>query len=350
MSYKRAVHLVGIGLLVYLFYKIGFRSVVGCLRDTRVDVFVASFAVSPLIWILHTARFRRLLQLQGIEETFAGTLRYYLLGQYYGFVTPGKLGSLLRAWFIRADHACSLYQSVLPVVYDRLADILSLLTLGLFGVIRLFRLSLSVSVSVLGIGVIALAFAAALGQRHVLAALARSCVKTLVPHRLRESLFHGSREAALGLPGWHHLAFLYGTSTLGWICVYLQTWIIALSMDIAIPVYDYVIVIPLASIAGLIPITISGFGVREAVAIKILAYYGVAAGKALAFSLVAYSINALMPAVGGLGVVLHELIRNGHRAGPLITPEGSGERLDKREASREHETARLQRKASDIEG
>lgn len=56
--------------------------------------------------------------------------------------------------------------------------------------------------------------------------------------------------------------------------------------------------------AGLLPISISGLGVRENLAAFILAYYAVDSAAAVGTSLFVFFINAILPAIGGIFIIL----------------------------------------------
>jgi len=56
---------------------------------------------------------------------------------------------------------------------------------------------------------------------------------------------------------------------------------------------------PLGTVAGLIPISISGLGTREAVLVSVFVLYGIAPEKVMSMSLVGLILCAYIPAFAG---------------------------------------------------
>ncbi|MCB0283404.1 MAG: flippase-like domain-containing protein [Calditrichaeota bacterium] len=56
--------------------------------------------------------------------------------------------------------------------------------------------------------------------------------------------------------------------------------------------------------AGLIPVSVSGLGVRENIAVLLLAKYGVPGAGAVGISLLLFFINAILPAIAGVFIII----------------------------------------------
>lgn len=56
--------------------------------------------------------------------------------------------------------------------------------------------------------------------------------------------------------------------------------------------------------AGLIPVSVSGLGVRENIAVLLLAQYGVPGAGAVGISLLLFFINAILPAIAGVFIII----------------------------------------------
>ena len=80
---------------------------------------------------------------------------------------------------------------------------------------------------------------------------------------------------------------------------FTQLYILALSFPINIPYFSFILIYPIASLIGLIPITISGFGTREGTLIQLFTIYGISQDTTVAISLVGYIVTMLCPAIAG---------------------------------------------------
>jgi uncharacterized membrane protein YbhN (UPF0104 family) len=82
---------------------------------------------------------------------------------------------------------------------------------------------------------------------------------------------------------------------------YLVAWlIVAKSLGIDLPAASFLLTVPVVSLSTMIPLTISGVGIREGAWIVLLAPYGVPAADALTLSLVYFGCWMLVAAVGGV--------------------------------------------------
>lgn len=87
-------------------------------------------------------------------------------------------------------------------------------------------------------------------------------------------------------------------SLLSYLLLIASSWAVVVAMDIDITLAALAWVRPMVFLLTLLPFTIGGLGVREAGFIALLHLYGVAAGDALAFSLVLFAIQAVIGSVG----------------------------------------------------
>jgi uncharacterized membrane protein YbhN (UPF0104 family) len=98
------------------------------------------------------------------------------------------------------------------------------------------------------------------------------------------------------LPLWAALMLSFVTQLLPALCGYLLIHSIAANATLA----DALVIVPLASAAAFLPITISGAGVRETLFVELFGLVGVPAQAALAASLSLWLAQAALAALGGI--------------------------------------------------
>jgi uncharacterized membrane protein YbhN (UPF0104 family) len=69
------------------------------------------------------------------------------------------------------------------------------------------------------------------------------------------------------------------------------------------------LIVPIVEIARMIPVSLSGLGVREAAFVFMLAQFGVDEGLGLAYALVVYAVFTALALVGGLLYGAAQLVR-----------------------------------------
>lgn len=75
-------------------------------------------------------------------------------------------------------------------------------------------------------------------------------------------------------------------------------YLLLLRLDIAISFLQFLLSISIVSIIQILPISISGIGVRESVLLVLLATYGVKAEQAVSLSLLILAINVSLSLMG----------------------------------------------------
>ncbi|MEX0885734.1 MAG: lysylphosphatidylglycerol synthase transmembrane domain-containing protein [Phycisphaeraceae bacterium] len=85
--------------------------------------------------------------------------------------------------------------------------------------------------------------------------------------------------------------------------VILFYWAIAQAIGLPVPLHALFVIVPVAIVVMLVPVSINAIGVREAVFVLLLAAYGVSTGQALAFAWLEYGMFLLYGLIGG-GVYL----------------------------------------------
>lgn len=81
-------------------------------------------------------------------------------------------------------------------------------------------------------------------------------------------------------------------------------WLLALGLGLAVPFLEMIWIWPLIMIAVRLPISLLGFGVREALLVKILDPGGIGAGGAVSLGLLSGFLDLLFVAIGGVLVAL----------------------------------------------
>lgn len=88
--------------------------------------------------------------------------------------------------------------------------------------------------------------------------------------------------------------------------LYIVAWgLLASALGLALPAVLFLAAVPVVSLLAMLPVSLSGIGIREGAWVLLLAPFGVASADALAFSLVFFVSFA---AVGGIGGLVYALM------------------------------------------
>lgn len=287
------LRLLGPALLILFLANANLGELWATLRDASLWPIALSLLLMPPFVLIKAWRWLRVMRELGLRLDFPTASALYTVGLFYGATTPGQAGDLLKAVYLR-DRGQPMAPAMLSVILDRLFDLLimaALATLGIFALGRLLpsRELQGAVVALMGVGLAVLTvLLVARGPREwaLTAALPR------VAPRLQASLerWNGQLRSLSLSPG---LVVELTLLSLGSaFFTFLRLWLLFLALGLGlVPLYVVVGASALIAVLQVLPISIAGVGVRDAVLIAILLPYGYQAEQALTLSALFLLLN-----------------------------------------------------------
>lgn len=287
---------VALGLLAVLWHFADGPAALRRLASAEAAWLVAALGLLTLQTVLSALRWRLTAAQLGIRIGRGTALREYYLSQIVNQTLPGgMLGDAGRA--VRGRAQAGLMASGQAVAFDRLAGQLALVAVMLAGVLLTCVVPAGgqrpawvgqVAAGMLAAG--ACVPLAALGLRRLLPARAAGILAAQ-----RAALLRALADPAIR---GRQIAFSLGTAT----CNVAAFATCAAALGIVLPLPDALALIPLILFAMLVPLTVSGWGVREGAAAALLPLAGATASEGLATS-VAFGLVFAAAALPGALVV-----------------------------------------------
>jgi hypothetical protein len=296
---------VSVGLIAFLITKLDLGETADHLRHAALVPIVLAAIIDFGMIAVNSLRWRVLLAAKGVRVKQADLLYYYLVGNFFSAFLPTSVGGdVVRVVGLgggserRADVLAS-------VVVERLLGFFVLLPLGLAALPFVGRdlLEWNLVVTVWIVAGIVFVGAYVILLRPVARRLSRvlsPILRLLQRFKARERL-EKAYEAVVSYRNcrgalYHGLA-LSLVSRLLWIsgCLLIAR---AFSLEIDFP--TLLLIVPIVELARMIPISISGLGVREATFVAMLRQFGVEDSLGFAYSVVVYAVFALFALVGGV--------------------------------------------------
>jgi uncharacterized protein (TIRG00374 family) len=267
--------------------------------------------------LIGVTKWRLLVNAAGAGLPFVDAVRAYYSGLFGNTFLPSIVGGDV----IRAGVAFSAVRSrtalLLGSLVDRVQDVIGLGLVAAIGALLSPRALSPQSRSVfIALGVLLLI--AGLGALVMWAVIP----SRLLPFRIRRTLVGVRRavRATASRPSRLVLGLLSGMLLQSLLVV--LNWRLGIAIGIDIPLYVWFFVWPLAKIAGLLPVTQGGIGVREAAQAVLFAPFGVSAVMAVATGLIFEVVIISGGLLGGaIAWVLGRRARNGAGPSPRLSPE-----------------------------
>lgn len=186
----------------------------------------------------------------------------FMTSLYVGLLTPGRVGDVLRAQYLRHDLGVPYAEGIASVVVDRLCDLYVLAAFVAVGVVRYAPVlagSLAVVtwagvlLTVLGPLVLLVPGVAERALGRVFARLSPDDQGAGFARFLAAVRANVGRPLLLTIP---LTVVTFGIN-------YVQGWLIAHAMGLPMSFLDATCLLSIASLLGLLPISVSGVGVRE---------------------------------------------------------------------------------------
>jgi uncharacterized protein (TIRG00374 family) len=298
---KRLVRLAGPVLFLAILSRIDLGRTAEMLRAVHLQYLLAALALYPCLILLKAWRWRMLLQQQGIAYGLLPAFAAYNSALAAGYVTPGRLGEFIRALYLTKDKGVALGHAFSSVVLDRLLDLYLLLATAVAGA-ALFavpRHLVGMSVAILVTATAGPLLILIPGVRRRMVALIAKGTSYLSDASYKQTL-------AQGLGGFQHgmeellnvrLLVPMACTVLAYAVFYFQCYLIVLALGLPLSCPYSAYSVSLASLLALLPVSISGLGVRDAAFVALFQSIGLSAEMAVSYSLL---ILLVFNAFGGL--------------------------------------------------
>ena len=301
-----------IGLIFFIFY-ITFTF-------DFVDIKEAFLRISPIFIcmslvltipgvIIRNYAWQIVLKEQGIQISFLQSLKVFLIGYFYGSFTPGFYGQLMRIPYLKEKTGQpygKLFVSTFIEITMRGFSVYFMILIGaliflssikeIFYVILVWFIIFS--------SVIFYFIKKERGEK-----IFYLLVKYFIPKRFKFSLNSFIRTFYNDFPRIRLLILPVLLSVITWVLIFTQYYIFVIALGLQIPYIAFLFLFPIANVAGFIPITIAGVGIREITAITIFTtIYNVTKEEILVVSLLGFLIIDIVTGFVGFLLSLTETV------------------------------------------
>jgi uncharacterized protein (TIRG00374 family) len=257
----------------------------------------AALLANGLAILLKVQRWQIMLRARGHRYASKDAWLAFCASLYLGMVTPGRVGDALRVQYLRHDLGVRYAEGIASVVMDRLCDLhvlAALVTLALFG----YGHALGASLASLSWAVVAVTLLCPL------VLLVPGVSERLFSRVYRRfagtgddglSHFLGALRAQLGRP-------LLQTVPLTVVCflvTFVQGFLVARALHIPLSYVDVMYLLSVASLLGLLPVSVSGLGVRELFFSLVFPSLGHTQAEAVSYGLLVFFVVYVASAVVG---------------------------------------------------
>ena len=283
-----------LALLALLLRQIGWQQTLETLGKARFPYLAVALVLYLVGIVVRAYRWQILLSALGIDIPLANLTVLYFVGTFFNNILPTGIGGDVVRVYELSKQSKRPIESVGTVLLDRATGLLVLFLIALMALVFSYHLiAPNIAAAIL---LLCLGSWAGLGlalKRDWLErwGLLRIMDKIKQVRELYESV------TACGLKA---IGGALAISLVFNVLLIAVNYLIALSLGVNIPIWYFLLFIPLISFLLVLPISLSGLGVREGGYIYLFAQAGLSAPLALAMSLLFYALNVVTGLIGGV--------------------------------------------------
>jgi uncharacterized membrane protein YbhN (UPF0104 family) len=289
--------LISVGLMAWVISRAGLDKLIVSIRTADPRPYALAVGLAFVGILLRAVRWRILLNAVNAKIPFRRLAYLYFVGAFFNaFLPTGFGGDVVRV--LEIGEGASSTQAAGTTVVDRLTGFIVLFWLALLALP--FGANLLPPATVLMIALLSAGVtlgSALLFEGRILRWITAHFPRSL---SLTGDAWLGRTYGVITACGWRAIAGALGVSAIFNIMMNFAGLLIARAFGMDVTPWTLFLFIPVATAALLVPISISGLGVREGIFVTLFAQVGIADSKAVAFSLAWYSLDFAMALVGGV--------------------------------------------------
>jgi len=310
---KRFMPLIGIFLLIYLIIDIGTDEIVSTfLKISPYLIIISASLTIPRISIRNYV-WQIILKKQKINVSFITSLKIFLIGYFYGSITPGYIGQMMRIPHLKEKTGEPTGKLFVNLIVEEGVHTLSLYIMMIIGAFLIINRVPEVFLITIIFLIVTLAIYGFFIKKERGEKTFQILIKLLIPKRFKPYLTRFVNSFYKDFPTIKSLIYPFIIVISSWIIIYTQIYILGLSLDIEVPYFEFLMLYPIANVVAFIPITSAGLGTREATLIFLFSFYGVAPEKALVISIAGHLITDVLTGFYGFIISVFEARNNKKR-------------------------------------
>ncbi len=287
------------GLIYWILRGTNLAEIGTAVRGANVWLLILAFSLHLLGFTISAYRWRMLLRTRGSDTSIRFLLESYIVGMFFNNFLPSTIGGdVYRAydsWRLGQSKA-----SAMAVVFvDRFLGLLALMLFALLAMLNANELTASIPYLYLWVslgiaGMLVFVWMIFMPPRWLPELVAN--LKMPFGNKIR-----GIIEAFLAFQGQRTvlLKALF-LSALLQANVVVHYYLIARALNLPIPFFSFFLIIPLATVITMLPISVNGIGIRENSYIFFFAPFAISTPQAVAFAWVAFGMVVVQGVLGGI--------------------------------------------------
>jgi uncharacterized membrane protein YbhN (UPF0104 family) len=226
-----------------------------------------------------------MVHVQGYGHAYGRLATFYFAGLFFNLFLPTSIGGDLSRCYYLADNRSDILRAMTTILADRISGMVALICIA--------------AIALLATSVVIPAWMTVITVGGAVLLILGLLIPFISPRFFRKF--------ELPYRYWENPRFMAASLAASFfiqLSVVFINLFIGNAVGVAIPWEFYFVFTPLVAVAGMIPISLNGLGVREGAYVYFLAHVGVASPQALAFAILWLILITSTSVLGGIGWLL----------------------------------------------
>ncbi|MBN1551502.1 flippase-like domain-containing protein [bacterium] len=297
------------GLIIFLFTygNVDALAILREFKEVKITWLLLGASLHLTGLLLSSWRWKILLKAQDITQKIGKLFSYYLVGHFFNMFLPTRVGGdIIRVYDTGRDHG-SAAQPLAVILVERISGMLTMLFLAACVLMINIDIGFDIRQKVPGLEIYIAVFLAGLLAVPLFfhPRIERLFFNTLLRLPIIQKLEPFARKVYQafrifgGKPG--YLVSALAVGTILQLNYFLHYYFLAKALDIDLPLFFFFVVIPVRTVALMVPVSLGGIGIRENVDRFAFGFVNPGlASKAVAFSELAWSVQIAFALIGGI--------------------------------------------------
>lgn len=292
---------VSAALLAFLLSRIDFRDLGEIISEVQPGLLALGVVIFLMANAASVIKWHMIIEAQGAAVSFIYLTSLFYIGLFFNNFLPTNFGGdVIRAYKLSrvTGRTADAFGSV---AVDRLSSVFALLLIAsVLALIQLRLLSAQMITIILSMFIACLLLILLLFNRKAAARIGGVRLLRNDPFGLRQGasrFYHSMHDLSYSRKT---MVYVFLLSLVYQVLHILTFYFLSLSLGIDVPLFYYFLFVPIALVAGMIPISLNGLGVREGAWIILFGQVGVSAAKAFSVSMLGFLVISFISLAGGI--------------------------------------------------
>jgi len=293
--FKTLIKLIGVSLFIVILCRLDLAQIGLILSRANIYyIFLMVILVLPMLMI-KSWRWRKILKHFSIQISYANSLKFYAIGMFAGFLTPGQVGDLSKSYYL-GRMGFQMGPSLLSVFLDRIFDLLILILAAFWGVEIYWRFMGEGMLT----GMILFLLAPLILLLFAVKRIRTPLLSRMIP--VAEKIFKKGSPGSIGekisfSPGIMDMLIIFFLTVLVYGIIFFRYYLLAMAVGIPLSFMSVTGAMALSSTLALLPISVANVGTRDALLIYLFSGWGISAEQTVSFStlvLLSFVLNGVI--------------------------------------------------------